>query len=146
MKLIAQKPCSFGGKKFYIGEEIPAELVLNPQVHAKLGTLTVVADDAVTGEVPGTPDIEPAVLSVVVHAKEGDLPITLSAEGLQAVVDALTSNADDAGSIIKQIDDRDALALLYYTDSRKTVKEAAEARARAVDEEGTDDEESEGEQ
>lgn len=138
MKLIARKPCSFGGKKFYIGDEIPTELVLNPQGHAKLGTLTVVADDAATGEVTGT---VPTALSLVINTKEGVLPITLSAEGLQDVVDALTSNADTAGAIIKQMEDRDALALLYYADSRKSIKEAAEARARAVDAE-----ESEGEQ
>ena len=32
MRLIAQKPCSFGGNKFFIGEEVPAELVTNPKM------------------------------------------------------------------------------------------------------------------
>lgn len=37
MRLIAQKPCSFGGNKFFIGEEIPAELVTNPKMQEKMG-------------------------------------------------------------------------------------------------------------
>ena len=32
MRLIAQKPCSFGGNKFFIGEEVPTELVTNPKM------------------------------------------------------------------------------------------------------------------
>ena len=36
MRLIAQKPCSFGGNKFFIGEEVPTELVTNPKMQEKL--------------------------------------------------------------------------------------------------------------
>ena len=31
MKLIAKKPCSFGGKDFFINDEIPVNAVLNPK-------------------------------------------------------------------------------------------------------------------
>lgn len=41
MKLIALKPCSFGGKQFYINDEIPADLVLNPIQQAEWGVLTM---------------------------------------------------------------------------------------------------------
>lgn len=44
MKLIARKPCSFGGRKFFIGQEIPAELVTEPGVQERLGVLAVVTD------------------------------------------------------------------------------------------------------
>ena len=37
MKLIAKQPCSFGGNKYYIGDEIPAEHVLDPRHHGYLG-------------------------------------------------------------------------------------------------------------
>ena len=130
MKLIAKKPCSFGGKRFYIGDEIPAEVVLNPQEQEKMGRLSIVTDGA---EVAHSGDSS-ACIPLIVHSKEGDLPISLTAESLQAVVDVLTSNADDAAAAIKEMDDRDSLALLYFADSRKTVQQAAEARARAVDE------------
>lgn len=135
MKLIAKKPCSFGGKRFYIGDEIPAEFVLNPQEQEKMGRISIMADG---GVIPGTVDFgadnHDTVIPLVVHSKEGDLPISLTAESLQAVVDLMTSTAEDAAAAIKEMADRDALALLYFADSRKTVQQAAEARARAVDE------------
>ena len=31
MALIAKKPCSFGGKAFFIGEEVPDELVMDAE-------------------------------------------------------------------------------------------------------------------
>lgn len=39
MRLIAKKPCSYGGKKFFIGDEIPAELVVNIEREEKLGVM-----------------------------------------------------------------------------------------------------------
>ena len=41
MKLIAKKPCSFGGQRFYIGDEIPAELVAEPKAQEKLGVIAI---------------------------------------------------------------------------------------------------------
>lgn len=124
MKLIAQKPCSFGGKKYFIGEEIPAELVLNPKLQESMGILSIVHDDG--GIAPG------AAMEVVIRAKEGDMPLTLTQEGLQAVVDVLTGGADDAKPIIEQMTDGDALILLHLTDNRKAVKTAAEERAKVI--------------
>ena len=134
MKLIAQKPCSFG-KRFYIGDEIPAQLILNPHAQAKMGVVAIVNDEAAA--VSPAPVVEETrspveTISVVIHAEEGDLPLNLTAEGLQSVVDVLTSNAPDAEPIIQQMTDGDALILLHITDSRKTIKAAAEARAQAL--------------
>lgn len=142
MKLIAQKPCNFGGKKFYCGMEIPAELVLNPNAQAKMGVLAIVPDDARTTPSVDVTETSPVeTMTVVIHAEEGDMPLNLTAEGLQAVVDVLTSNVEDAEPIVAAMNDGDALILLHLTDTRKTVKTAAEARAKAVNAE-----ESEGEQ
>lgn len=142
MKLIAQKPCSFGGKQFFTGNEIPAELVLNPNSQAKMGVLAIVPDDAgTTPSVDVTETCPVETMTVVIHAEEGDMPLNLTAEGLQAVVDVLTSNVEDAEPIVAAMNDGDALILLHLTDTRKTVKTAAEARAQAINAE-----ESEGEQ
>lgn len=46
MRLIAKKPCSYGGKKFFIGDEIPAELVVNIEREEKLGVISAVNDEA----------------------------------------------------------------------------------------------------
>lgn len=133
MKLIAKKPCSFGGKRFYIGNEIPVELVLSPHEQEKLGILAIVNDAAAPdGVEPTAGDCN--VMTVVIHAEEGDLPLDITQEGLQAVLDVLTSNAEDAEPIVKQMTDGDALIFLDIADSRKTIKNAAKARAQALNE------------
>lgn len=142
MKLIARKACSFGGKKFYIGDAIPVELVLDPTGQEKMGVLAIVNDDAGT-----TPSAEPHkvvdTMTVVVRANEGDLPLSLTQEGLQAVVDVLTGTVEDAEPIIAALNDGDALILLHLTDTRKSIKNAAETRAKALN---ANPEESEGDQ
>ena len=45
MKLIAKKPCSFGGKDFFINDEIPVNAVLNPKQQEELGVLSIVSDE-----------------------------------------------------------------------------------------------------
>lgn len=51
MKLIAKRPCSFGGRKFYIGDEVPAELVADPKKQERLGAIAIVNEDS-----KGVPD------------------------------------------------------------------------------------------
>ena len=131
MKLIAKQPCSFGGKRFYIGDEIPVELVKEPATQEKYGKLAIVndeADPAVIDSAAGDCN----VMTVVIHAEEGDLPLELTQEGLQAVLDILTSNAEDAEPIVKQMTHGDDLIFLDIADSRKTIKTAAKARAQAL--------------
>lgn len=138
MKLIARKACSFGGKKFYIGDDIPAELVLDPRAQEKMSVLAIVHDDAGTTPPPADPDEtrnEIDTMTVVVRAKEGDLPLALTKEGLQNVVDVLTGKPTDAEAVISQMTDGDALILVHITDSRKAIKVAAENRAKALNEE-----------
>lgn len=148
MKLIAKKPCSFGGKKFYIGEEIPSEYVLNPNMQEKLGVIAIIGDDNPT-PTPAAPEAKPVQaesLEVFIHAKEGDIPLHLSKEGLQAVVDALTNNVQEAEEIVAQMTDGDALILLDIADTRKSIKNAAKERAQALAAEPENPEESVGDQ
>jgi hypothetical protein len=132
MKLIAQKPCSFGGKKFYIGDEIPAELVQNPKAMEKMGRIAIVNSEAETLTVSEAETTHLEAIQVEIHAKEGDMPLEITKEGLQAVVDVLTGTPKDAEAIIAQMTDGDALILLHITDTRKAVKAAAEDRAKAL--------------
>ncbi len=46
MRLIANKPCSFGGRQFYIGDEIPEGLVADTRMQEKLGVITVLDNEA----------------------------------------------------------------------------------------------------
>lgn len=146
MKLIAKKPCSFGGEKFYIGDEIPVEYVLDPVAQERLGVLAIVkVDDAEGGqggdhECPPQPIvISDPTLTICVHVNGEDVELEPTDNGLQDIFNVLIGPAEAAAAIIKEMDDEDALILLHMADSRKSVKNAAEARAKAI-------RESEGEQ
>lgn len=55
MKLIAKKPCSFGGRQFYIGDEIPANLVSDAKMQEKMEVIVIVNDmERVSGGESGT--------------------------------------------------------------------------------------------
>lgn len=127
MKLVAQKPCNFGGKKYFIGQEIPAEYVINPKAHAAMGTLSIVEEEK--------------QVEAKITVRVADFYLNVTQEGLQAVVDVMTATAKDAEPIIAQITDGDALILLHACDSRKTIKEAVEERAKSLVEEDVDPEE-----
>ena len=128
MKLIAKQPCSFGGKRFYIGDEIPVELVQEPKTQEKYGKLAIIDDAAATAEPGG----DATVVHLVIHGKDGDIALDLAPERIQTVMDVLTANTEDAEKLIKKIDSDDLLFLVNAADSRKTVQAAAKARAQAL--------------
>lgn len=143
MKLFAKKTCSFGGKRFAIGDEVPADLVLNPATQERLGVLSIVNDaPAYTAGVDlGDPAGDCSGIAVVLHTEQGDFPLDLTVEGLQQVVDVLTSKGDAAKAIVEQMTEEHALILLDATDSRKNIKQAAQARAMALNPEEAPSEE-----
>ena len=150
MKLIAKKPCSFGGKRFYIGDEIPVELVCEPATQEKYGILTIVNDGAapaviLPADLPAEPSDTTAMVPLVIPGKDGSVSMVLTAEDIQTVMDVLTTDTDNAAKLIKQIDSDNILFLLNSADSRKTVQNAAKARAQAICE-AQEGKESEGDQ
>ena len=54
MRLIAKKPCSFGGRQFYIGDEIPENLVADGKRQEESGVITIAKDSE--GLSGGQPD------------------------------------------------------------------------------------------
>lgn len=44
MKLVANKPCNLNGKKYFIGEEVPVEEVVDYASLVKMGLLSVIHD------------------------------------------------------------------------------------------------------
>jgi hypothetical protein len=135
MKLIAKKPCSFGGERFYIGDEIPAELVKEPKTQEKYGVLAIVEGDAVTPAptVNATVVSDPVLnISVAVDGEQMDLEPT--DDGLQDIFNALISDADNAIAIVNKMNDNDALILLHLSERRTTVKKAAKVRAEKLQE------------
>lgn len=149
MAYIATKPCRMAGQSFRIGETIPAEFIQPGAVRnlVKMGIIAEEGENTITEPkitVTENAAVAPEI-KVVIHAKEGDLELNPSQEGLQAIFDVLTDNVTAAEATIKEMTDEDALILLHIADSRKSIKELAEARAKALSapQEG---EESEGEE
>jgi len=132
MKLIAKRPCSFGGKQFFIGDEIPAELVIDPKCQEKRGVL-------VCADAQGQPSPDKSAkqtVTIKVPVDEGELELEVTESGIQHVFSVLTAKANEAEPIINQMEEGDALILLHMADSRKAIKAAAEARAKAISEAG----------
>lgn len=131
-RLIALKPCSFGGKKFYIGDEIPAEYVESPARQEQLGVLKVVNVESEVTEITENVVIPDPTVSIVVQTNGDEMILEPTDSGIQDVFTVLIGKAAAAEEIISQMTDGDALILLHLADSRKSIKEAAEARAKEI--------------
>lgn len=71
MRLIAKKPCSFGGQKFYIGDEVPENLVADAKLQEKYGVITIVNDsEGVSGRESGTFFTQEQVEMMIAEAVE----------------------------------------------------------------------------
>lgn len=140
MKLIAQKPCSFGGKNFFIGDEIPAELVVAPKAQEKMGVLAVISDEVkpFVGLHEMVTQVVDVKFEIVIHAQEGDLSVHVTNEELSVFTDILqigTSKADEKqkiSEIIQNIESEDILILLDALDGRKYIKDVVLARAKII--------------
>lgn len=136
MKLVANKPCTLSGKRYFIGEEIPAEAVADPVALEKMGVLTVIRD--------GIPveTLEECVTSVgevffkieIVKGDKGfDLDVT--EPQLQEAVKTMQMNQKDAVAHIRDtVEDNTVLIFLNAVDSRTAVKKEAETKAKSLGE------------
>lgn len=142
MRLIARKPCRFGGKKFYAGDVIPNDLVASPGYHEKQGYINIVTDDGTPispAPIEGAEEKYREVEGVTILAEDpngGTLELKISAESLQTIFDILGAKAAEAEGMVGNLTEDDALVLLHMVAPRKTVKDAAEARAKELAEGG----------
>ena len=129
MKLTANRPCTFGGHKFLIGEEIPFELVANPKAQEKMGVISI-AD----GEAEATDGL----IKIPIHAEAGEITITVTNEELNVFTEIRqigvnsTEDKQKLSALIQNIESEDLLILLDALDGRKHVKEEAQARAQEL--------------
>ena len=132
----ALKPCTLAGRKFIIGDEIPADLVLNPQKLIKNRMIVEVAENLVseTQEENAVLEVEKEALIVPIYEKDEVINLSLSAEQIVEVVTILQHTVDEAEKTIKDITSEDELIVIHKLDPRKGVKEAAENRANELEE------------
>lgn len=147
MKLIAKKRCSYGGRKFFAGDEIPTDIVLNVEREEKLGVISIANDEAGVPEQSGAlysqEQVDKMMADAVAELKpfdsdnagftvtvkgEGDnvTAVSCSAEDIQSVVDVLQMNADDGAKAVANVQSDSVLILLHALDTRATVKKAAQ--------------------
>lgn len=142
MRLIAKKPCSFGGRTFYIGEEIPTEFVLNPKAQEKLGVIAIVACGGEVGmkQEDMVAQVGEVEFGVPIRQKNGNMTLYLSEEQICSAVEIMQMSPAEAKEAIKGIASENILILLNACDSRKAIKEATEAAASVAYRRGRADE------
>ena len=117
MRLIAKKPCSYGGKKFFIGDEIPAELVVNIEREEKLGVISAANDEAGVPEQSGAlysqEQVDEMIADAVANADKG-----FTQEQVDEMIQSAVANADK-GFTQEQVDEmiQSAVAELKPFDS-----------------------------
>jgi hypothetical protein len=117
MRLIAKKPCSYGGKKYFIGDEIPAELVVNIEREEKLGVISAANDEAGVPEQSGAlysqEQVDKMIADAVANADKG-----FTQEQVDKMIADAVANADK-GFTQEQVDEmiQSAVAELKPFDS-----------------------------
>lgn len=101
MRLIAKKPCSYGGKKFFIGDEIPAELVVNIEREEKLGVISAANDEAGVPEQSGAlysqEQVDKMIADAVANADKGFAQEQVDEMIQSAVAELKPFDSDNAG-------------------------------------------------
>lgn len=101
MRLIAKKPCSYGGKKFFIGDEIPAELVVNIEREEKLGVISAANDEAGVPEQSGAlysqEQVDEMIADAVTNADKGFTQEQVDEMIKSAVAELEPFDSDNAG-------------------------------------------------
>ena len=145
MKLFAKKPCRFNGRDFIIGEEIPAEYILEPKVQERRGVIAIISDgNAIPSEElkQYTAQVGIVKFEVPIHTEDGDIVVLITNDELKVFTDirqigvSSTEDKQKISEMIQNIESEDLLILLDALDGRKHVKEEAMARAEALQKPG----------
>ena len=139
MRLIARIPCTFAGTRYLIGDEIPADVVENPEAQAKRGTIAIMNDgegdahlsDAVT-------QVGDVKFTVTIHSDDQEYGVSITESELQTFADivqmGVKSNEEKAKvtEIISSIESEELLIMIDALDGRKVVKDAIKERVEAL--------------
>lgn len=131
--LVAQKPCSFAGQKFIIGDVIPDHMVL-PEAKTRLVKGGVIAEVAGDGSVllPVSPSSESRMVSVPILADEGEAFYDVSIDDLLEAIRVIQKPEDGILEYIKTATSEDALILIdVLTGATEPIH--GEARKRALE-------------
>ena len=137
MKLIALKPCSFGGVRYYKGDSVPADSVCNPKVQEKRGTILIVPDDKNDIESDNARgETIPSGINIPIVRKPGEIIyMTFSAEEVSEIFLMLQMSATEAVKSVKSVESAELLTAIQCIDGRSTVNKAIANMLKVLDSE-----------
>ena len=124
MSYICRKALSLGGVTYQPGYAITDGAVLPSRVRSQTDEPAAEAP-APTGETSG------GVLYVPIKGDD-DLTVPIPVDGAAFIFALQQSTADEAAAMLQDVEDENVLILIHATDSRKSVRAAAKARAAAL--------------
>ena len=152
MEYICVKKLNLGGKDYLPGNVIPEGVILPERVD-RLKSCGYIAEkdsehppvvlgadengvETVVDLSEAGPQFADSVCVILEKAEDGKpgSGYAVSGDQLQAVVDIMQENANDAATAIAGVTDETVLAFIVHVDSRKTVASAAQKRLLELDE------------
>lgn len=136
MKLVANKPCTLSGKRYFIGEEIPVEAVVDPAALEKMGVLTVIRDGIPTEILEEyVANVGEVLFRIPIIKGDKSLDLDIAEPQIQEAVKTMQMNQKDAVAHIRDtVEDNTVLIFLNAVDSRTAVKKEAETKAKSLGE------------
>ena len=136
MKLVANKPCTLSGKRYFIGEEIPVEAVADPAALEKMGVLTVIRNGIPTEQFEEcVASVGEVFFRIEIAKGDKDFDLDVTEPQLQEAVKTMQMNQKDAVAHIRDtVEDNTVLIFVNATDSRTAVKKEAETKAKSLGE------------
>lgn len=125
---IALKPCTISGSKYLVNDVVDTSALSSAEVAALIKRKQIAGNDE--GVVPAA-SLE-TLIAIPVLGEEENFAVSLSDEQIVEVFTVLQQTADDAIKAIGEMTAENALILIHRIDERKTVKKAAEARAKEL--------------
>lgn len=135
MKLVANKPCTLSGKRYFIGEEIPVEAVVDPAALEKMGVLTVIHDGIPTEILEEyVANVGEVLFRIPITKGDKSLDLDIAESQIQEAVKTMQMNQKDAVAHIRDtVEDNTVLIFLNAVDSRTAVKKEAEIKAKNLE-------------
>lgn len=128
MKLVANKPCTLSGKRYFIGEEIPVEAVVDPAALEKMGVLTVIRDGIPTEILEEyVANVGEVLFRIPIIKGDKSLDLDIAEPQIQEAVKTMQMNQKDAVAHIRDTVEDNTV------DSRTAVKKEAEIKAKNLE-------------
>lgn len=133
MSYICRKALSLGGTTYQPGEAIHDGAVLPSRVRSltSCGYIMEQTDEPAAEAAAPSVETSGGVLYVPIKGDD-DLTVPIPVDGAAFIFALQQSAADEAASMLQDVEDENILILIHATDSRKSVRAAAKARAAAL--------------